>query len=98
VEVEDGDQVEQALAGPIFEQVGGDPVERDPTVRGDSSCLFEPDLREVDAGHPPAALGHPNGVAAFAAAQVESPPRRQSATPAARKRLGSAPQTSPASA
>ena len=84
--------------GPVIQQVGGDPLGCTPRSVASRPRLLDPGLREVDAGHLPAALREPDGVAALAAGEVKRPARRQPAASSTRKRLGCTVQTNSLSA
>ena len=61
-------------------EVSDDPVHLsvvDATARAQLAPLIQPDPGEIHGGHPPAALGQPDGVAAFARRQVKSAAGRQ---------------------
>ncbi len=77
LEVEDADEVEGADGRRPVCEVGEDPVDVDVAVRRTSARLRERDLRVVDRGDPPAALGEPDRVAPSAAGEVERASRGQ---------------------
>lgn len=60
-----------------LQQVRKHPIHCHPLVPGSGSGAFEPNRREVDPGHAPAAQSKPHSVPAIARAQVEGPARGQ---------------------
>ena len=93
LEVEHRDEVED---GAPARTRARRPAPTPPRRRGsrELGCLRQRDVREVDGGHLPAALGEPDGVPPFAARDVEGAAGRQAATSAAKSLFGSAVQTS----
>src|SRR5207244_387560 len=74
---DDQDEVERVLVRHVVAEIRLDPVDLDAELGGAAARTLERHGGDVDAGHPPASFGQPDGVPHRAAGEIERPAGRE---------------------